>query len=113
MVGGSSSGLQGGPGGPYDGDMEQRIAHLEGRFDGLEKQIDARFAHVDARLDQVNQRFQQVDSRFDQMDRRLDRIENKIPSKWDMAQVVFFVSAALMAAAIFGPRLSGMLPTPP
>lgn len=52
----------------------------------------------------------EMDLRFDHLDKRLDRIEDKIPSKWDMAQVVFFVVGALMAAAIFGPRLMAMLP---
>ncbi|WP_152450822.1 hypothetical protein [Roseivivax sp. THAF197b] len=82
--------LREGGGGPYDGGggdgTMERIARLEVKFEG-------------------------IDDRLRSIDSRLDRIENKIPSKWDMAQVVFFVVGALMAAAIFGPRLAAMLPT--
>lgn len=81
--------LKKGPSGPYDGgggnNGMERIAALEAKVTNFEK-------------------------RFDSVDSRLDRIENKIPSKWDMAQVVFFVVGALMAAAIFGPRIVAMLP---
>lgn len=77
----------GGGDGTFDG-MEPRVAKLEAKTDG--------FA-----------------GRFDSLDRRLDRIEDKIPSKWDMAQVVFFVVGGLMAAAIFGPRIAAMLPAAP
>lgn len=77
--------LKSGGDGPYDGGMEARISHLE-----------ALSASTDKRLDSI--------------ERRLDRIEDKIPSKWDMAQVVFYVVGGLMAAAIFGPRLVALLP---
>ena len=73
----------GGGGGTYD-DMEARVAKLE-----------AQHASIDKRLDGI--------------DKRLDRIEDKIPSKWDMAQVIFYVVGGLMAAAIFGPRLVDIL----
>lgn len=83
-----SKDLPGGPGGPYDGSMEQRVANLEGQLQGLDKRLDG-------------------------IDGRLDRIEDKIPSKWDMAQVVFYVVGGLMAAAIFGPRIIALLPPTP
>ncbi|QFS84004.1 hypothetical protein FIV09_14300 [Roseivivax sp. THAF197b] len=63
------------------------------------------------RIARLEVKFEGIDDRLRSIDSRLDRIENKIPSKWDMAQVVFFVVGALMAAAIFGPRLAAMLPT--
>ena len=76
--------LKGGGGGDnYDG-MEQRVAKLEATVSSIEK-------------------------RFDGLDRRLDRIEDKIPTEWAIAKVVFFVVGALMAAAIFGPRVVSML----
>ncbi|MDE4274735.1 hypothetical protein PXK58_09010 [Phaeobacter gallaeciensis] len=54
-----------------------------------------------------------LDKRLDGIDQRLDRIEDKIPSKWDMAQVIFFVVGGLMAAAVFGPRLMALLDAAP
>lgn len=54
-----------------------------------------------------------LDRRLDGIDQRLDRIEDKIPSKWDMAQVIFFVVGGLMAAAVFGPRLMALLDAAP
>lgn len=77
--------LRQGGGGPYDPTMEQRVTKLEVQMDG-------------------------ISDRLNSIDSRLDRIENKIPSKWDMAQVVFYVVGGLMAAAIFGPRLASMIP---
>lgn len=73
----------GGGGGTFDG-MEQRVTKLEVTVESIEK-------------------------RFDGLDRRLDRIEDKIPTEWAIAKVVFFVVGALMAAAIFGPRVMSML----
>ena len=72
-------------GGPYDPTMEQRVAKPE------------------IQMDDISDRLNSIDS-------RLDRIEDKILSKWDMAQVVFYVVGGLMAAAIFGPRLASMIP---
>ncbi|WP_157802015.1 hypothetical protein [Brevirhabdus pacifica] len=86
------SALSTGGGGPYDGGggkpPMERVAALEAQIGNVEH-------------------------RFDGLDTRLDRIEDKIPSKWDMAQVVFFVVGGLMAAAIFGPRIAAMIPTAP
>ncbi len=70
----------GGGGGTFDG-MEARIAKLEAKSEAFEK-------------------------RFDNIDAQLTRIEDKIPTEWMMAKVVFYVMAAIMAAAIFGPRLT-------
>ena len=79
--------LRKGGGGPYGGDggdgMSERIAKLEVQMDGLKNGLAS-------------------------IEKRLDRIEDKIPSKWDMAQVVFVVVGALMAAAIFGPRIAAL-----
>lgn len=78
---------KGGGGGTFDG-MEARIAKLQAQHEALDKRLDG-------------------------IDRRLDRIEDKIPSKWDMAQVIFFVVGGLMAAAVFGPRLMALLDATP
>lgn len=65
-----------------------------------------RIAKLEAGQDAIRR---EMDLRFDGIDKRLDRIESKIPTKWDMAQVVFFVVGSLMAAAIFGPRLISII----
>ena len=65
---------------------------------------------MDGRLGRLEARVDAIDQRLDGIDRRLERIEDKIPSKWDIAQVVFLVVGGLMAAAIFGPRLAALLP---
>jgi hypothetical protein len=84
----------GGGGGTFDG-MDTRIRELEKghaviiqRLDGLDKRMDAG---------------------FDRLEKKLDRL----PSEWTMARVVFYVMGALMAAAIFGPRLVAMIPAQP
>lgn len=66
-----------------------------GTFDGMEPRV----AKIEARLDSI--------------DKSLERIESGLLTKWDMAQVVFFVVGGLMAAAIFGPRIASMLPATP
>jgi len=77
----------GGGGGTYDG-MEPRIASLEARADGIEK-----------RLDDIKTDIGRVETRL------ISMADNQL-TKWDMAQVVFFIVGALMAAAVFGPRLA-------
>lgn len=86
-------------GGTFDG-MEQRVRNLEvghavvvERINSLERRMDGRF--------------DQMDKRFDDLGKRID----KLPNEWAMARVVFYVVGALMAAAIFGPRLVAMLPS--
>lgn len=69
--------------GTSDG-MEPRVAKLEAKAEGIEKRLD--------------------DIKGD-----LERMEGKLLSKWDVAQVVFFVMAALMAAVVFGPRVTVLL----
>ncbi|AHD10031.1 hypothetical protein [Phaeobacter gallaeciensis] len=64
---------------------------------------------MEVRVAKLEAELHSIDRRLDGIDRRLDRIEDKIPSKWDMAQVIFYVVGALMAAAIFGPRLLGLI----
>ncbi len=71
------------------------------------------FDPMEARVAKLEARYESIDKRLDSVDRRLDRIEDKIPSKWDMAQVIFFVVGGLMAAAAFGPRLMALLSTTP
>lgn len=84
-------------GGTFD-PMEARVRELEKghavvveRLTGLEKRMDDRF-------DGINKR-------FDDLGRKLD----KLPNEWAMARVVFYVAGALMAAAIFGPRVVAMI----
>ncbi len=67
------------------------------------------FDPMEARVASLEAHFKSIDKRLDGIDKRLDRIEDKIPSKWDMAQVIFYVVGALMAAAIFGPRVVALL----
>ncbi|WP_420397882.1 hypothetical protein [Nioella sp.] len=73
----------GGGDGTSDG-MEPRVAKLEAKAEGIEKRLD--------------------DIKGD-----LARIETKLLSKWDVAQVVFYVMGIVMAAVIFGPRISSLL----
>lgn len=80
--------LPSGPSGPYDdggGGSMDRLTRLEARVDG-------------------------IDPRLDRIEQSLARIAEKALTKWDVAQVVFFVVGALMAAAIFGPRIVAMMP---
>lgn len=76
-------------GGGGGDDMIERIAKLEAGQESLRREMDLRFDHLD---------------------KSLAEISKKTLSKWDMAQVVFFVVGALMAAVIFGPRVAAMLP---
>lgn len=64
--------------------METRIARLEVRADGIENRLD------DIKAD-------------------IRRVESKLLTKWDVAQVVFFVMATLMAAVAFGPRVVALI----
>lgn len=83
----------GGGGGTFDG-MEARIRDLEKghavvveRLNGLEKRMD--------------DGFKAMGGRFDDLNKKID----KLPNEWAMARVVFYVTAALMAAVVFGPRV--------
>lgn len=63
----------------------------------------------------MNRRFSGVDRRLDDMNRRFDEISrklDKVPTEWGMAKVVFFVVGALIAAAIWMPRVLSMLGNP-
>jgi hypothetical protein len=74
---------QEGGGGSGSGD-DMRIARLEGQVVGIEKRLD--------------------DIKGD-----LSRIADKALTKWDVAQVVFYVVGAIMAAIVIGPRLAPLL----
>lgn len=76
-------------GGGGGSDMIERIAKLEAGQEAIRREMDLRFDHLD---------------------KSLAEISAKTLTKWDMAQVVFFVAGALMAAAIFGPRVVAMMP---
>jgi hypothetical protein len=80
----------GGGGGTYDG-MEPRIAKLEARADGIEK-----------RLDDIKTDIGRVETRL------ISMADNQL-TKWDMVQVVIYSIGALMAAAIFLPRLTALI----
>lgn len=62
------------------------------------------------RLTRLEARVDGIDPRLDRIEQSLARIAEKALTKWDVAQVVFFVVGALMAAAIFGPRIVAMMP---
>lgn len=92
--------------------MELRVRELERghaivveRLNGLDRRLDDGFRAVSGRFDDVNKRFDDVNKRLDDMGRKID----KLPNEWAMARVVFYVAGALMAAAIFGPRLVSMI----
>jgi hypothetical protein len=93
--------LKGGPGGPYDGDMEKRVSAIEAKLDV----IDVRIVGLDVRMGGL-------DKRMDSIDKRLDRIEGKALTEWAVAKVMFFVLGFFMTALIFAPRLLAMLPQP-
>lgn len=79
----------------------ERIGGLDRRMDDGFKAVAGRFDAVNSHFDYVNSRFDDINKRFDDMGRKID----KLPNEWAMARVVFYVTGALMAAAIFGPRL--------
>ncbi|TBN41161.1 hypothetical protein EYE42_07220 [Paracoccus subflavus] len=88
--------------------MELRVRELERshavvveRLNGLDRRLDDGFKALSGRFDDVNKQFDNVNKRLDDMGRKID----KLPNEWAMARVVFYVTGALMAAAIFGPRL--------
>jgi len=87
----SNFGVQSSSGGPTDGgggsNLELRITKLELGIESLNTKVDL-FRDESTR-------------RFDGIDRRLD----KLPTEWGMAKVIFYVMAALMAGAIFLPRV--------
>lgn len=68
--------------------MDDRIGRLEGELSGFKET---------------------VSSRFDAVDRRLEGIERALLTKWDVAVVVAAVTTALMAAALFLPRLVALI----
>lgn len=76
-------------GGGNGGDMAERIAKLEAGQEAIKRELDQRFDRIDASLSEI---------------------KAGLLSKWDMALVIFYIVAALSAAAIFGPRLAGLLP---
>ena len=93
-------------------ELQKQIARLKkggggGTFDGME----ARVAKLEAKADSIDQRLDGIDGRLDRIEQAIVRVGDKALTKWDVAQVVFVVTAALMAAAIFGPRVLSMLPT--
>lgn len=67
-------------------DLEKGHAVIVERIGGLDKRMD--------------DGFKAMSGRFDDLNKKID----KLPSEWAMARVVFYVTAALMAAAVFGPR---------
>ena len=80
----------GGGGGTFDG-MEPRLAKLEARADAIDKRLD------DIKMD------------IGRVETRIIAMSDAQLKKWDVAQVVFVVMAALMAAAVFGPRIVALL----
>lgn len=78
--------------------MEERVAALQ-----------ADMKHVRGGLGEVKQDMRDFRT---EVGHRFDRLEDKIsrlPSEWAMARVVFYVVGALMAAAIFGPRIVSII----
>lgn len=82
-------------GGDGGGDLEGRIRKLE--TDGV-----LMSSRMDAMREDMNRR-------FDDLGKKID----KLPTEWGMAKIVFFVMAAMMAAAMWGPRLLGSIALPP
>lgn len=70
--------------------MRERVAKLEAGQEAIHREME--------------QQFRSVHQRFDSLDQ-------KMLTKWDVAQVVFVVVGLIMAAAIFGPRVASLLPS--
>lgn len=73
----------------------------DGTFDSMEQRVTRLEVRVDA-----------IDARLERIEKGIERIADKALTKWDVAQVVFFVVGALMAAALYGPRIAAMLTSP-
>ncbi|GEM_PF-6189199 len=86
--------------------MEARVRELEKGHAVIVERIAALDRRVDDGFKSVGGRFDDMNKRFDDLGRKID----KLPNEWAMARVVFYVTAALMAAAFFGPRLMALLP---
>lgn len=63
----------------------------------------------DARLARIEARLEGMERRLDDVKTDIARVESKLINKWDIAQVVFFVVGALMAAAALGPRIASLI----
>lgn len=101
----------GGDGGDGDG-LAGRVAAIERRMDGIE----TRLASVEDRLTRVEVKLDAVDKRFDAIERRMDdlridlrRLEDRMLTKWDVAQVMLIVIAGVSGAAFVLPRLAALL----
>lgn len=99
---------QGGGGEPPDGMMERiatleaKVSHLDKSLDGLRSEMKDEFKAVRS---EMRDEFKGVRADFRALGDKIDRL----PREWAMARVVFYVIAAMMAAATFGPRLISML----
>lgn len=90
---------------PPGDDMEARVRELEKGHAVVVERINSLERRMDDRFDGVSVLFDGLNKRFDDLNRKID----KLPNEWAMARVVFYVVGALMAAAIFGPRLLSMV----
>lgn len=91
---------------PSFAELAQEVQRLNsggggGTFDGMEP----RMAKLEARADAIDRRLDDIKSDIGRVENRLIAMSDAQLTKWDVAQVVFFVMAALMAAIIFGPRV--------
>ena len=98
---------------PFKGNYQENLAELErlksggggGTFDGMEPRI----AKLEARADGIEKRLDDIKGDIARVENRLISMNDAQLGKWDVAQVVFIVMAALMAAVVFGPRVMALL----
>lgn len=83
--------LKDGGGGPTDGEMEARL-----------RQLEADVAYIKGKVDDVPTKAWM-----------LETMREHSISEWAVARIVFFVVGALMAAAIWGPRIVKMIESAP
>lgn len=61
------------------------------------------------RVAKIEARFEELDHRFESIDQRLSRIEDKMLTKWDIAQVVGSIIGIASLLVLLGPRLIAMM----
>ena len=61
------------------------------------------------RVARLEARFEELDHRFESINTRIGRIEDKMLSKWDIAQVVGGVLAFAALLVLIGPRLIALI----
>jgi hypothetical protein len=89
--------------------ISKQVADLQNAAAGAGVRGDGGAAGDDGRLARIEAQIAAMDRRTDDLKGLIEKLDERALTKWDVAQVVFYVVGAIMAAIVLGPRLAPLL----